>query len=69
MSITIKCIYFLRMKLLVNSKTINLSLLDTKTAHIISKSKEFSSLLSTWGGYEIYFKTPIKGIKLEENAR
>jgi hypothetical protein len=57
------------MKLLVNSKTINLSLLDTKTAHIISKSKEFSSLLSTWGGYEIYFKTPIKGIKLEENAR
>ena len=42
MSITIKCFYFLRMKLLVNSKTINLSLLDTKTANIISKSKEFS---------------------------
>ena len=56
------------MKLLVNSKTINLSLLDTKTAHIISKSKEFSSLISTWGD-EIYFKTPINGIKLEENAR
>ena len=56
------------MKLLVNSKTIDLSLLDTKTAHIISKSKEFSSLISTWGE-EIYFKTPIKGIKLEENAR
>ena len=56
------------MKLLVNSKTIDLSLLDTKTAHIISKSKEFSSLISTWGD-EIYFKTPIKGIKLEENAR
>ena len=56
------------MKLLVNSKTINLSLLDTKTAHIISKSREFSSLISTWG-YEIYFKTPINGIKLEENAR
>ena len=68
MSILIKCIYFLRMKLLVNSKTINLSLLDTKTAHIIRKSKEFSSLISTWGD-EIYFKTPIKGIKLEENAR
>ena len=68
MSITIKCFYFLRMKLLVNSKTINLSLLDTKTAHIISKSKEFSSLISTWGD-EIYFKTPINGIKLEENAR
>ena len=68
MSIPIKFIYFVRMKLLVNSKTINLSLLDTKTAHIISKSKEFSSLISTWGD-EIYFKTPIKGIKLEENAR
>ena len=68
MSILIKCDYFVRMKLLVNSKTINLSLLDTKTAHIISKSKEFSSLISTWGD-EIYFKTPIKGIKLEKNAR
>ena len=56
------------MKLLVNSKTINLSLLDTKTAHIISKSKEFSSLISTWGD-EIFFKTPIKDIKLEKNAR
>lgn len=56
------------MKLLVNNKKINVSLLDTKTAHIISKSKEFSSLISTWGE-EIYFKTPIKGIKLEENAR
>ena len=56
------------MKLLVNNKTINICLLDTKTAHIISKSMEFSSLISTWGD-EIYFKTPIKGIKLEENAR
>jgi len=56
------------MKLLVNSKAIELSLLDTKTADIISKSKEFSSFISTWGD-EIYFKTPIKGIKLEENAR
>lgn len=56
------------MKLLVNNKTIDISLLDTKTAHIISKSIEFSSLISTWGD-EIYFKTPIKGIKLEENAR
>jgi len=56
------------MKLLVNNKTINISLLDTKTAHIISKSNEFSSLISTWGD-EIYFKTPIRGIKLEENAR
>ena len=68
MSILIKCIYFVIMKLLVNNKTINVNLLDTKTAHIISKSKEFSSLISTWGE-EIYFKTPIKGIKLEENAR
>ena len=68
MSILIKCIYFLIMKLLVNNKTIYISLLDTKTAHIISKSKEFSSSISTWGE-EIYFKTPIKGIKLEENAR
>ena len=56
------------MKLLVNNKTINISLLDTKTAHIIGKSMEFSSLISIWGD-EIYFKTPIKGIKLEENAR
>jgi len=56
------------MKLLVNNKTINISLLDTKTAHIISKSNEFSSLISTWGD-EIYFKTPIKGIKLEKDAR
>ena len=55
-------------KLLVNNKTINIRLLNTKTAHIISKSMEFSSLISTWGD-EIYFKTPIKGIKLEENAR
>jgi hypothetical protein len=56
------------MKLLVNNKTIYISLLDTITAHIISKSKDFSSLISTWGD-EIYFKTPFKGIKLEENAR
>ena len=35
MSIPIKFIYFKGMKLLVNSKTIYLSLLDTKTAHII----------------------------------
>jgi len=56
------------MKLLVNNNTINISLLDTKTAHLISKSMEFSSLISTWGD-EIYFKTPIKGIKLEVNAR
>ena len=68
MSILIKCIYFVMMKLLVNNKTINIRLLNTKTAHIISKSMEFSSLISTWGD-EIYFKTPIKGIKLEENAR
>ena len=63
-----KCIYHIRMKLLVNSKTINLSLLDTKTVHIISKSKVFSSLISTWG-HEIYFKTPTKSIKLEKNER
>jgi len=56
------------MKLLVNNKTIYISLLDTKTAHIISKSEEFRSSISTWGD-EIYFKTPIKDIKLEENAR
>jgi len=56
------------MKLLVNNKTIYINLLDTKTAHIISESKDFSSLISTWGN-EIYFKTPITGIKLEENAR
>jgi hypothetical protein len=68
MSILLKCIYFVLIKLLVNNKTINTSLLDTKTAHIISKSNEFNSLISTWGD-EIYFKTPIRGIKLEENAR
>ena len=68
MSTLINCIYLIRMKLLINSKIINLSLLDTRTAHIISKSKEFSSLISTWGD-EIYFKTPIKSIKLEENAQ
>ena len=68
MSILSKPIYLIRMKLLVNSKTIELSLLDTKTAIIISKSKEFSSTISTWGN-EIYFKTPIKGIKLEQNSR
>ena len=68
MSILIKCIYFVMMKLLVNNKTINIRLLNTKTAHIISKSMEFSSLISTWGD-EIYVKSPIKGIKLEENAR
>ena len=56
------------MKLLVNNKTINIRLLNTKTAHIISKSMEFSSLISTWGD-EIYFKTPIKGIKLQDYAR
>ena len=68
MSILIKWVYFVIMKLVVNTKTVNISLLDTKTAHIISKSKEFSSIVSTWGD-EIYFKTPVKGIKLEENAR
>ncbi len=68
MSILIKCIYLVRMKFLANSKTINLRLLNTETAHIINKSKEFSSIISTWGD-EIYFKTPIKGVKLEENAR
>jgi len=68
MSILIKWVYFVIMKLVVNTKTVNISLLDTKTAHIISKSKEFSSIISTWGD-EIYFKTPVKGIKLEENAR
>jgi len=56
------------MKLLVKSKTINLSLLDTETAKLISKSNNFSSTISTWGD-EIYFKTPFKGIKLEENSR
>ena len=56
------------MKLLVNSKIIELILLETKTADIINKSKDFSSSISTWGD-EIYFKTPINGIKLEENAR
>ena len=56
------------MKLLVNSKIIELILLETKTADIISKSKDFSSSISTWGD-EIYFRTPINGIKLEENAR
>ena len=43
-------------ELKLNNKTINISLLDTKTARIISKSMEFSSLISTWGD-EIYFKT------------
>ena len=62
MSIMIKCIYFVRMKLLVNSKIINLYLLDIKTAHIISKTDEFSSLISIWGD-EIYFKNSIRGIK------
>ncbi|OUX81162.1 MAG: hypothetical protein CBC19_00440 [Oceanospirillales bacterium TMED59] len=49
------------MKLLVNSKIIELILLETKTADIINKSKDFSSSISTWGD-EIYFKTPINGI-------
>lgn len=56
------------MKLLVNSKIIELNLLDARTSDIISKSKNFSSSISTWGN-EIYFKTPINGIKLEGNAR
>ena len=56
------------MKLLVNSKIIELILLETKTADIINKSKDFRSSISTWGD-EIYFKTSINGIKLEENAR
>ena len=47
---------------------IELILLETKTADIINKSKDFSSSISTWGD-EIYFRTPINGIKLEENAR
>ena len=51
------------MKLLVNSKPINLKLLETKTAHIIRKSNDFNSKISNWGD-EIYFKTLIKGIKL-----
>ena len=68
MSILNKSNYLFSMKLLVNSKIIELILLVTKTANIISKSKQFSSLINTWGN-EIYLKTPIKVIKLEENAR
>ena len=56
------------MKLIVNSKTIELDLLNTKTADIISNSAKFSSSISTWGD-EVYFKTPINGVKLDKNAR
>ena len=55
------------MKLIVNSKTIVLNLLNTQTANIIRNSAKFSSLISTWGD-EVYFKTPINGVKLEETA-
>ena len=60
--------YFCKMRLKINTKILELNLLNTKTAEIISKSSNFRSSINTWGD-EIYFKTPIKAIKLEANSR
>ena len=68
MSMLINCNYLINMKLIINSSIIELSLLNNKTANIIRNSTKFSSSINTWGD-EIYFKTPINGVKLEENAR
>ncbi len=56
------------MKLIIKNKEIIIKPLETETARKISKNKDFSSNIKTWGD-EIYFKTPIKGVKIEENAR
>ncbi|MCI5054016.1 MAG: hypothetical protein MRY23_04280 [Pelagibacteraceae bacterium] len=55
------------MQLKIADKYIKINLLNTETSEIIQKSKNFVSRISTWGD-EIYFKTPIKGVKLEENT-
>ncbi len=55
------------MNLIINSKKIELKLLNTETSKIISKYKGFKSNIKTWGE-EIYFKTPITGVKLEKSA-
>ena len=52
------------MILKINSKLIELTFLNTKTADIIKKSKAFKSSINKWGD-EIYFKTPIYDLKLE----
>ncbi len=41
---------------------------DSDTAKIAMKSLGFKAKLNTWGE-EIYFRTPFKGVKLDENAR
>jgi hypothetical protein len=39
----------------------------SETAEIAIKSSSFKAKLSTWGD-EIYFKTPFKGVKLDDKA-
>ena len=39
----------------------------SETAKIAIKSSSFKAKLSTWGD-EIYFKTPFKGVKLDDKA-
>ncbi|MEK9896152.1 MAG: cyclophilin-like family protein, partial [Burkholderiaceae bacterium] len=41
---------------------------DNDTAKIALKSSGFKAKLNTWGE-EIYFKTPFKGVKLDDKAR
>ncbi len=47
---------------------IKLQLLNTDTAKKISQIKYHKTKISTWGE-EIYFKSGIKGIKLEKDAK
>jgi len=56
------------MYLKFNKFEIPINLFDTETANEISKISLTKVKINTWGE-EIYFKIPVKGVKLEQNAR
>jgi hypothetical protein len=56
------------MYLKFNKFEIPINLFDTQTANEISKISLTKVKINTWGE-EIYFKIPVKGVKLDQNAR
>ena len=56
------------MYLKFNKFEIPINLFDTQTANEISKISLTNVKINTWGE-EIYFKIPVKDVKLEQNAR
>ena len=57
------------MELKFNNKLIKIKPIDqSDTAKIAMKSSGFKAKLNTWGD-ERYFKTPFKGVKLDDKAR